>query len=382
MPDRDTLLCELRRVAETVGAPPTANDYREHGNYSVSPFYDEFGSWTEAREAAGVDGEVPNPRRIEPEQILGDIQQVAESVDGVPTKGDYKEHGKHSISVVYRRFDSWTKARQEAGIRGKPTSPDKIPRKELLDGLKQFAKRLGETPTRNQMNKEGPFSGSAYRREFGSWNSALEATALQVNQPSNAEMKEVDCYWCETTLKRERAQIQDQKRVFCSRECKREYQASDEHGGENHPLSDRVEVACAWCEKTLRRKPSVVSERERLFCDYDCFGSWASVHITGEDSPRWKGGGELYYGPNWRRQRRKRLEYDDYECQRCGLTVDESKDEFGRELEVHHQAPVREFYDGDDPPDWEVVNDLDNLVTLCLPCHRKVEKLPVQPVFD
>jgi predicted HNH restriction endonuclease len=46
-------------------------------------------------------------------------------------------------------------------------------------------------------------------------------------------------------------------------------------------------------------------------------------------------------------------------------------DEFGRSLEVHHLTPVREF---DDPLD---AHDLSNLVTLCRPCHKELENMPL-----
>lgn len=54
------------------------------------------------------------------------------------------------------------------------------------------------------------------------------------------------------------------------------------------------------------------------------------------------------------------LKRDEYQCQRCGCTGSES------DLEVHHRTPLSE--DG--------TNDLENLQTLCRPCHVKEHSFP------
>lgn len=54
-----------------------------------------------------------------------------------------------------------------------------------------------------------------------------------------------------------------------------------------------------------------------------------------------------HHTPEWQRQRKRAKDRDGWRCRRCGHA--------GR-LEVHHLDP-----DGGD--------DLDNLVTLCKPCH-------------
>jgi DEAD/DEAH box helicase domain-containing protein len=67
------------------------------------------------------------------------------------------------------------------------------------------------------------------------------------------------------------------------------------------------------------------------------------------------------YGPNWLRQRALARQRDGYCCQVCGSP------EEGREHDVHHRQPFRTY------TSWEQANQLHNLVTLCQPCHRRVE---------
>jgi 5-methylcytosine-specific restriction endonuclease McrA len=113
-------------------------------------------------------------------------------------------------------------------------------------------------------------------------------------------------------------------------------------------------------------------------------GEWRSEHRSGENAPAWEGGKKLYRGPNWLKQREQAVKRDDRECKRCGCTEAEHFKKYGRELSVHHLMPVREFYleADDERPNFEEMNALDNLVTLCIECHRGVESLPVTPDFE
>jgi len=86
--------------------------------------------------------------------------------------------------------------------------------------------------------------------------------------------------------------------------------------------------------------------------------------LIGENNPNWKGGYKSYYGPNWRQQRRLTRERDNFTCQLC------NSGENGRNHDVHHIIPFREC------ESYEKANKLENLVTLCFDCHRKVNWHP------
>jgi len=68
------------------------------------------------------------------------------------------------------------------------------------------------------------------------------------------------------------------------------------------------------------------------------------------------------YGPDWPRIREAVRARDGYRCQVCGAP------ENGKQHEVHHKTPFRAFTSA------AVANRLDNLVSLCPACHRKVEQ--------
>jgi len=85
--------------------------------------------------------------------------------------------------------------------------------------------------------------------------------------------------------------------------------------------------------------------------------------LSGKDHPmyengKWVGGAGPEYGTNWNEQREKALRRDFYMCQRCRTN---------QSLVVHHIKPVAKF---DNPKE---ANKLDNLITLCKSCHKKIE---------
>jgi len=87
--------------------------------------------------------------------------------------------------------------------------------------------------------------------------------------------------------------------------------------------------------------------------------------VSGENNYRWKGGYEPYYGPNWRIQRVKARERDGNQCSICHKSPEENE----KELDVHHIVPFSEY----GIKRYQEANRLENLITLCMSCHSKME---------
>lgn len=101
--------------------------------------------------------------------------------------------------------------------------------------------------------------------------------------------------------------------------------------------------------------------------------------VTGPDHPGWEGGHEPGYGSNWKRQRRRVIERDGGVCQMdgCGMTREEHREEYGKDISVHHITRKKYFRRwGEEHPDVELEdgNALRNLVTLCIKCNNRVDK--------
>lgn len=138
---------------------------------------------------------------------------------------------------------------------------------------------------------------------------------------------------------------------------------------ENNPRWEggKVNVECAWCGEKLKRRPYRVRESKNFFCDFECLGKWRSENKSGENHPRWEGGKSIQYGKNWEKNREKRLEKDNYSCQICGMTNQESIEEYGTGLHIHHKKKFSKFKNSAE------ANKVSNLVSLCRECHNLAE---------
>ncbi|MGQ3723536.1 HNH endonuclease [Natrialba aegyptia] len=129
-----------------------------------------------------------------------------------------------------------------------------------------------------------------------------------------------------------------------------------------HELADELDV-CAWTVHQYLIKHDIPRRG---------FGN------VGEDNGNYKGGHTDDYGPSYQRQRKKALERDDYECQVCGMTQTQHKQERGEQLHIHHIRPFRKY----GVENHEEANRLGNLISLCQQCHSRWEGVPVVPRRD
>lgn len=113
---------------------------------------------------------------------------------------------------------------------------------------------------------------------------------------------------------------------FCSSQCRT-----------NHC---NITQACAYCGEMFTFQRSW----PRIHCSRKCYGLSKTL------------GGKKYYGANWQIQRSRAIVRDDGKCVDCGSD--------SVNLHVHHLLSLRSF-DGD----WKLANVLENLVTVCPPCH-------------
>lgn len=64
----------------------------------------------------------------------------------------------------------------------------------------------------------------------------------------------------------------------------------------------------------------------------------------------------FYNSTQWVMLSRTRLQHDEYRCQVCGEIA----------TEVHHKEALRD--------DWDKRFDFDNLMSVCVSCHNKLDK--------
>lgn len=147
------------------------------------------------------------------------------------------------------------------------------------------------------------------------------------------------------------------ERLYCSRHC-----AAVGRWGQRGERKS----ACDGCGTPIDRY--VPPSRKLAFCTHACYGRWRSANLAGENAPQYKGGDVLHYGgTHWKRQRRLARERDQHRCRDCGT----AEQPHGYQLDVHHVEP---FPRDGTSQEKHRANRLENLVTLCRPCHAARER--------
>lgn len=176
--DTEDLLADLRRLAAILEQPPTLQQYREHGHHSVTTYYNRFGSWQSALEAAELESRPPDSKIAE-EDLLADLQRIGDEFDQRPTAALVNEYGTYWASTYRDHFGSWRNALEQAGFEVPEQYQAPIDDDDLLAELRRLADQLGHPPSHDEMDTAGMYSPRTYQRRFDEWDDALAAAGLE-----------------------------------------------------------------------------------------------------------------------------------------------------------------------------------------------------------
>jgi 5-methylcytosine-specific restriction endonuclease McrA len=87
---------------------------------------------------------------------------------------------------------------------------------------------------------------------------------------------------------------------------------------------------------------------------------------SGKNHPNWQGGSVQYYGDNWYDVREEVWKRDKQKCRVCSSVGGREK----KRPDVHHITPRKYWFIEDE---YEDMNSLNNLISLCKSCHHKLE---------
>ncbi|TYL37240.1 hypothetical protein CV102_18165 [Natronococcus pandeyae] len=177
MPTDEEYLEDLRDLSEELGKPPTKADMNEKGPHSVTPYYTRWDSWNAALEAAGLG---TNHEVVSTEALLEELRRVADEHGEPVLVVDVEEHGNYDPATYFRRFDSWFDARKEAGLIDEDIRPGRrVDEEELIEALQDLAMDLGRLPSQSEVNERGEYSLSPYLTQWGTWDQALKTAGLE-----------------------------------------------------------------------------------------------------------------------------------------------------------------------------------------------------------
>ncbi len=114
--DARTFLGALREEFEKTGEAPTMAEMNEAGT-SAQQCYEYYDSWRDALLAAGISPDKRSPRTSgTKEELIEELQNLAEELGYPPKTTDIDEHGKFGLSSYYRYYSNWQSALEDAGL--------------------------------------------------------------------------------------------------------------------------------------------------------------------------------------------------------------------------------------------------------------------------
>jgi hypothetical protein len=205
----ETLLRDLRRVAERVGHPPTVQEYDANGRFPPGSYCNRFASWFGALATAGFTPENrpaieepdlpdnPTPEggnQVADGTLLADIRRVAEDLGHPPKSQEYASLGKHAQSTPTHRFGSWAGAIERAGLDpfnrpGGKDLPDgiELSHRPFIEDIQRVTDELGHSPTTVEYETHGVFPRSTVCSQFGSWDDALSSAGVAGDDASEPD---------------------------------------------------------------------------------------------------------------------------------------------------------------------------------------------------
>ena len=124
---------------------------------------------------------VEHHRNVSDEELIKDLKEVALKLgkDKV-TQIEYKTLGKYGVRTLMRRFGSWNKSLEKAGL--SITTRINIPEEELFQNLADLWQHFGRQPKYHEVKRPlSKFSVGTYAQRYGTWYNALRAFIAAMN---------------------------------------------------------------------------------------------------------------------------------------------------------------------------------------------------------
>ncbi|WP_153952907.1 homing endonuclease associated repeat-containing protein [Halosegnis longus] len=191
----EELLEQIRTCYERYGKCP-ARLFNEDDDFSsASGIARRFGSWSEAKSQAGIDEDLSSDtgrsKQYTDEEILAQLRQLEYEYGKCTTQLLQQQDDLVSPSVVIDRFDSWSEAKQAAGLESLDERKNNAGKEQqfsdesLLAAMVLCKQKHGKCTQRVFDDDDELPSSGVVRKRFGSWSEAKDRAGLDYTQPGN-----------------------------------------------------------------------------------------------------------------------------------------------------------------------------------------------------
>ncbi len=118
---------------------------------------------------------------VSEEQVVEDLKKVSSELStNKITQKLYGEHGAYDVSTAIRKFGTWNKALEMAGL--KASHVLNVSDEELYSNILTLWEHLGRQPRRAELtNQLSRYSQNPYYRRFSTWTNALQSFVTWAN---------------------------------------------------------------------------------------------------------------------------------------------------------------------------------------------------------
>lgn len=177
---KNTLIEEVRSLAERLGRTPTSKEFRSVS--SLSRVSTNFETWNNFLSAAGleINASINNYDHLTDEELLKLMKKEITRIGSTTFESFYKNKSKGipSFSYIQNRFNvKWNEFLELLDLE---INLKDMTKEELIGELKSLSEELGKTPSIIDLTEKG-ISLTKYINAFETYNKALEESGLDIH---------------------------------------------------------------------------------------------------------------------------------------------------------------------------------------------------------
>ena len=138
-------------------------------------------------------------RNTPEKELLDDLKKVADQIGmDTVTIEQYEQMGKFHSATLRRRFGTWNKALEKAGL--EVTRKLNLSERELFENIEDVWIKLGRQPLYAEVRKPlSKYCAATYEKRFGTWRKGLEAFIEYIDSNKDEVSETEENEQCEKT---------------------------------------------------------------------------------------------------------------------------------------------------------------------------------------